>query len=171
MRKGLLFPPWSPEPAPQPPCPGLALAGPLPRGEDGKPSSGQRARPMMFSQRAAIRTGSCSAVSCFLTWSRLRRRFPAGGGWGPQPTRLPGAGGAGEGPLAGRVLAPRRSTGFGCHPVSLAAFCRHDETHFQFKEYTSVFFFFLIEAKEKDLSYNKHINAHFPYYSTFGYFV
>ena len=43
------------------------------------------------------------------------------------------------------------------------------KTHFKFKEY--IFFFFLIEAKEKDFSYNKHINAHFPYYSTFGYFV
>ena len=39
------------------------------------------------------------AVSCFRTWSHLHRRFPAAGGWGPQPTRLPGAGGAGEGAL------------------------------------------------------------------------
>ena len=126
---------------------------------------------MRFSQRAAIRTGSCSAVSCFLTWSHLRRQFPAGGGWGPQPTRLPGAGGTGEGAL-GRPVSWLCSRAWGSAATLSVWHLSAATTKLILNlRSTLLSFFFLIEAKEKDFSYNKHINAHFPYYSTFGYFV
>ena len=128
--------------APQPPRPGLALAGPLPRGEDGKPFSGQRATAYEVFPACSHSNGLL--FSCFLFPHLEPPSSPVSSRRGLGAAAHPpawGRGHRGGGPWPARVLALQQSVGFGCHPVSLAPFCRHDETHFKFKEYTSVFFF------------------------------
>lgn len=79
-------------------------------------------------QGFSVRTGSCLALACaLLTCSPLPCRVSSSRGLGA--AGHPPAWGRqrwGGGPWPARVLAPQRSAGFGCHPVSLAPFCRHN---------------------------------------------